>query len=100
MTDKLRSYLGFARRAGKLTLGVTAVEAERRKIFLLVADADASPNTKKVIGQIRARCACPYAEVEDLSALVGKPVKLAAVREEHLAAAAAEEIAKSRLEAK
>lgn len=44
--SKIASYLGFARRAGKLTLGINGTAASR-KVFLLVADVTASENSKK-----------------------------------------------------
>ncbi len=88
MNEKLKSYFGFARRAGKLTLGVAAVEGERRKVYLLVADTDASPNTKQEIAKIRTKFSCPFLETGGLGELTNKTeVKLVAVREEHLAAA-------------
>ena len=43
MRSKIASYLGFARRAGKLTLGINGTAASR-KVFLLVADVTASEN--------------------------------------------------------
>ena len=44
--SKTESYLGFARRAGKLTLGINGTAASK-KVFLLVADEGASENSKK-----------------------------------------------------
>lgn len=88
MPQKIKTYLGFARRAGKLALGVNAVEAARGKVYLLVADKNASPNTKKKIASLEKRLSCPLIEVEDLEELTGKALcKLAAVGEENLARA-------------
>lgn len=99
MSDPIKTYLGFAKRAGKLTLGVNAVGAERGKVYLLIADVSASPNTKKEIERIRKKLGCPFAETADLETLTDKAeVKLAAVREEHLAAAIVAELAKRRSE--
>ena len=93
MAQKIKSYLGFARRAGKLTLGVNAAKAERGRVFLLVADRAASMNTKKEIASLSERFSCPLIEVEDLASLTGKAFcKLAAVREEHLAGAILQDI--------
>ena len=48
-TDKVRSYLGFARRAGKLTLGVNGAATLKKGVFLLLADHSAAKNTQKEI---------------------------------------------------
>lgn len=85
---KIAAYLGFARRAGKLTLGVNAVAALKSRAYLLVADETASENTKKEIDKLVRRFSCPILWVTELETLTGKPqCKLAAVREEHLASA-------------
>ncbi len=95
MEDKRRTYLGFAKRAGKLTLGVNAVKASKSKIYLLIADMGVSSNTKKEIERLQKRMGCPLVFVEDLEELTGKDFcKLAAVTEEHLAEAARKEIEK------
>ena len=47
MPEKIISYLGFAMRARKLRLGVNAIAAEKKRIYLLVLCATASENTKK-----------------------------------------------------
>ena len=88
MESKLGAYLGLCRRAGKLALGVNAARAVRGRVYLLVADGGASPNTQKEIQKLAARFACPVVWTEGLAALVHKDMcRLAAVREEHLAAA-------------
>ncbi len=86
--SKLKTYLGFARRAGKLALGVNAAAACKGGVYLLVADGSASENTKKEIGKLAKRFSCPVLVTEDLETLTGKECcKLAAVREENLARA-------------
>lgn len=86
--NKIRTYLGFARRAGKLALGVNAAKCVRGRVYLLVADSSASPNTKKEIESLKKRFSCPLLEVDNLEELTSKPLcKLAAMREEHLAQA-------------
>lgn len=49
--DKVLSLMGLAKRAGKVTLGETAVKESIRygKTFLVVIADDASENTKKSI---------------------------------------------------
>ena len=86
--NKIATYLGFARRAGKLALGVNAAQACKRGVYLLVADSSASENTKKEIEKLAARFSCPVVFVTELENMVGKALcKLAAVREEQLARA-------------
>ena len=86
--SKIESYLGFARRAGKLTLGVQAADTVRRGVFLLVADESVAPNNKKEIEKLRVRFSCPLIYVSGLEEMTGKAnCKLAAVRDEHLAEA-------------
>ncbi len=86
--NKLRAYVGFARRAGKLVIGVNAVKTIRGKVYLLLLDKNASENTKKETESLRSRFSCPLVELENLESLTGKQMcKLAAMREEHLAQA-------------
>ena len=92
MQSKTASYLGLARRAGKLTLGVNALETVK-KCFLIVADPAASENSQKEIKKQQTRLMCPLVFLEHLGETAGKPgCMVAAVREEHLAAAILKEI--------
>ncbi len=87
MRNKLAAYFGFAKRAGKLTLGVNAAAALKR-CDLLVADAAVGKNSRKEIEKIAARLSCPLVFCEDLGELVARQgCVLAAVREENLAKA-------------
>ena len=88
--SKLKTYLGFARRAGKLTLGVNAAQAAKT-CYLLVADASVGKNSRKEIEKLKERFCCPLVYLENLGEIVSRPgCMLAAVREEHLARAAYE----------
>lgn len=85
--SKTESYLGFCKRAGKLTLGINGTAAQK-KVYLLVADISASDNSKKEIQKLKARFSCPLIFVEDLGTMVGKEgCRLAAVRDTGLASA-------------
>ena len=85
---KIASYLGFARRAGKLALGVNGIGTLRGGVYLLVADPAASENTKKEIEKLAKKFACPVVWLPDLEEYTGKECcKLAAVRDMNLAAA-------------
>ncbi len=87
MDRKAAAYLGFARRAGKLALGMNAV-ASLKKTCLLVADRAVSENSREKIEGLQKRFSCPLAWCEGLGEAAGKAgCMLAAVGEEHLAAA-------------
>ena len=45
--SKLQSYLGFSIRAGKLVMGVNAIECTRKRIYALVMCSSAAKNTRK-----------------------------------------------------
>ena len=88
MQSKAGTYLGFCRRAGKLTLGVNAARATRERIFLFVCDPSAAENCKKEIAKLCEKFDCPVVWLDNLAALVNKAeCKVAGVREEHLAEA-------------
>lgn len=90
--SKTASYLGFARRCGKLTLGVGGVGTLKRGVFLLVADGSVAKNSRKEIEKLQKKFSCPLLFVENLGDMVGKDdCKLAAVRDENLAKAIADE---------
>ncbi len=85
--NKIAAYLGFARRAGKITFGVQAAATVKRDVFLLVADDSVAPGSRKEIEKLQKRFSCPLLFLPDLEGLTGKSSKLAAVRDEHLAKA-------------
>lgn len=96
MHDKIASYLGLARRAGKLTLGVNAATTVK-KCYLLAADEAVGKNSRKEIEKLQYKLGCPLVFVKELGDMVGKPgCMLAAVREEHLAAAICKELSSSK----
>lgn len=84
--SKTASYLGFARRCGKLTTGVNGVGTLKKGVFLLVADCSVAKNSKKEIEKLQKRFSCPLVYVDSLGEMVGKDVcMLVAVRDEGLA---------------
>jgi len=86
--SKIASYLGFARRAGKLTLGVEAVGAVKKRVYLLVADEAVAKNSRKEIEKLQRKFGCPLLFCPSLSEKVGRSVcMLAAVRDEGFARA-------------
>lgn len=73
-------------------MGVNASETVK-KCYLLVADVTVAKNSRKEIEKQQKRLACPLVFMEGLGDAVGKAgCMLAAVREEHLAAAILKEL--------
>lgn len=86
--SKTETYLRFARRAGKLTLGVQAAATVGRGAYLLVADESVAPNNKKEIEKLQRKFACPLVYVKNLEDMTDKAnCKLALVRDKSLAEA-------------
>ena len=86
--SKIETYLGFARRAGKLMLGVQAAGTVKRDVYLLVADESVAKNNRKEIEKLQKKFACPLVYVSELEEMTGKAAcKLAVVRDEHFAQA-------------
>ena len=84
--SKAASYLGFARRAGKLTLGVNSASFLKGGVYLLAVDEETQKNSLKEIEKMQKRFACPLLYFKELGTLVGKEgCRLAAVRDEGLA---------------
>ena len=86
--NKIESYIGFALRAGKVTLGVNAIQTVKRGVYCLLLDMSTAKNSRKEIEKTRVRFACPLVEVENLGALVNKEgCKAAAIKDISLAGA-------------
>lgn len=86
--SKIESYLGFALRAGKLTLGLNAAEMVKKGVYCLLLDEGAAKNSQKEARKLRVRFDCPLIIVKDLSALVKREgCKVAAVKDSSLAGA-------------
>lgn len=86
--NRIAAYFGFAKRAGKLTLGVNAAETLKKSVYLLAADRETQKNSRKIIEKLQAKFSCPLIWFDGLGELVQKSgCRLAAVREENLAKA-------------
>lgn len=86
--SKIAAYFGFAKRAGKLTLGINAARTLKNSVYLLAADESMQKNSRKIIQKIQERFSCPLLWFPNLGELTGRDgCKLAAVREENLAKA-------------
>ena len=85
---KIESYLGFALRAGKVTLGLNSVETLNKGVFCILLDEDAQKNSQKQARKLREKLACPLIVIKDLGALVKREgIKVAAVKDFSLAGA-------------
>ena len=85
---KIESYLGFALRAGKVTLGLNSVETLNKGVFCMLLDEDAQKNSQKQARKLREKLACPLIVIKDLGALVKREgIKVAAVKDFSLAGA-------------
>lgn len=88
--SKADGYVGFCRKAGKLTCGFNAVEVQRGDVYLLLLCHTASDNAKKSAKKLSERfgCGLMLLEGKTLEEVTGRPnCKLAAVRDENLAKA-------------
>lgn len=88
--SKTESYIGFARRAGKLTCGTEAVERQKKDVYLLLVCGEAAENTKKKAVKLQRRFGCPLLQSrgETLEEITGVAnCRIAAVRDAELAKA-------------
>lgn len=86
---KAETYIGFAIKAGKLIRGSGAVENIKKTVYLIIADFNASDNTKKLIIKYKNRFSCPlmYFKEGFEKAVNRAGCKVAAVLDENLARA-------------
>lgn len=90
VNPKLSAYLGFAIKAGKLTMGFNAVETLRKQVYLLIVCDSASENSKKQALKLHKKFSCPLllCSGELLENVVKKPLcKFVAVRDKNFAEA-------------
>lgn len=88
--SKVESYIGFCRKAGKLTCGANAIEVQKKGVFLLLLCESASDNAKKNAAKLAERFGCELLMTvgRALETFVGREnCKLAAVRDAGLAKA-------------
>lgn len=87
---KVFTYLGFAKRSKKLTLGVNSVQTLKKGVYLLILCSKAAENTRKEAKNLADRFGCTLLESVkyELSALTFKEnCRLAAVCDANLAKA-------------
>ena len=86
--NKIESYLGFALRAGKVTLGLNSIEMLKKGVFCMLLDGDAQKNSQKQARKEAMRLNCPLVIVKGLGALVKREgIKVIAVKDFSLAGA-------------
>ena len=75
VVNKLRGMISLAAKAGKMQSGDTAVRAavQKNQAVLLLAEAEASANTRDKMEKLKAAYALPLIYVKDLGACIGKP---------------------------
>ena len=90
MIEKIRAYLGFCLRAGKILFGVDDIETHRKKIHLLLVDEGIAENSLKRLHKANQSFSAPLLMVEKglLGELLFRPqVKAAAIKDFNLAKA-------------
>ena len=85
---KIESYLGFALRAGKVTLGLNSIETLKKGVYCMLLDGDAQKNSQKQARKEATRLTCPLVIVKGLGALLKREgIKVIAVKDFSLAGA-------------
>lgn len=88
--EKLKAYLGFSVRSGKILLGADDIFAARRGVHLILADADLGKTAMKRLKAAAENSGAPmYLYSGKLGELLYKPAaKAAALKDKNLARAA------------
>lgn len=88
--EKLKAYLGFSVRSGKILFGADDISAARRGIYLILADEDLGKTAMKRLKAAADALGAPtYLYRGKLGGLICKPaVKAAALKDKNLAKAA------------
>ena len=87
--NKVFSYIGFCKRARKITLGSSAIGTLKSGVYLLLLDKTAANNTIRYALKFKRKFNCPLLVCgDDFEELIGKPqCRLAAIRDKNLAEA-------------
>ena len=72
--NKISSLLGFARKAGKLAVGRSAVVTahKQKKLTLAILANDATPKAERIVANLRGVATIHYGTKDDLGALLGR----------------------------
>ena len=84
---KVYSYIGFCKRARKITLGSSAVGTLKGGVYLLLLDKNAAKNSLRYALKYKRKFNCPLLVCGDnFEELVGKEnCRLAAIQDKNLA---------------
>ena len=88
--NKIETYLGFCIRAGKIVFGVDRLEKHKKGVHLILVDGSVGKNSLKPALLAKERLHCPLVMADNgvLGETLHRPaVKVAAITDEHLAAA-------------
>ena len=87
MQSKVQSYVGFCKRARKITLGSSAVGTLKGGVYLLLFDGHAAKNSLRYALKYKRKFNCPLLVCgENFEELVGKQnCRLAAIQDKNLA---------------
>ena len=85
--NKVQSYIGFCKRARKITLGSSAIGTLKSGVYLLLLDRCAAKNSLRYALKYKRKFNCPLLVCGDnFEELVGKPnCRLAAIQDKNLA---------------
>lgn len=90
--NKIRTYVGFAIRAGKAVFGVDQIKESRKRIRLILADLTLSPNGIAKLERIAEARGANLIRIDGLPELCARPAcKALGIAEESLAKAIEEE---------
>jgi len=87
--SKVRSYIGFCIKSGKITLGSNAIATLKGGVYLLILDGKAAKNSLRYALKFKNKFACPLLVCTDgFEEAVNKPMcRLAAIKDKSLAEA-------------
>lgn len=85
--EKIKNYLGLARRGGNLVIGSDSLEKYDKKLYLILLDEEAGKSSRKIANRFNVK----FFEVKNLDELVNIPkCKLIGIKDKGLS----EEISK------
>lgn len=83
--SKIKSYLGFCQKAGDLVIGYNNLEKTKKGVFLIMVDNSLGENTLKKVKKIADYFKCDLLLCKTLSELLGKEIKVVALKNQSLA---------------
>ena len=87
--SKVRTYIGFCIKSGKITLGSNAIATLKGGVYLLILDGKAAKNSLRYALKFKNKFACPLLICNDnFEEAVNRTMcRLAAIRDKSLAEA-------------